>query len=294
MPGPGSRGDRAGTGLAPRSRSGDWRLVLFCYWSLAPVLALFAYVRDLADRLRASVLSFYKWNLIGPMQALRRLAQLSASCSTTRTSSWRSRTRRSTRSRPSSSARCWRCRSPCSWPASGRLSAFYQTVYFLPVITPMVPMAIAWKWIYDYNYGLLNYVLSLVGLPPVAWLTDPAIALWALVIMGVWKVLGYNLILFLVGIRNIPAPVPRGREPRRRLALAALRLRHPAAAAADPALRAGDRDDQRLQRLHPGLRDDAGLAGGAGPGGAGPGVRHLAERLPVLPHGLRLGRGGRR
>ena len=87
----------------------------------------------------------------------------------------------------------------------GRLMAFYQTVYFLPVITPMVPMAITWKWIYDYNYGLFNYALSLVGLPPVAWLTDPAIALWALVIVGVWKVLGYNLILFLVGIRNIPA-----------------------------------------------------------------------------------------
>ena len=86
-----------------------------------------------------------------------------------------------------------------------RLSAFYQTVYFLPVITPMVPMAIAWKWIYDYNYGLLNYALSLVGIPPIAWLTDAHIALWALVIMGVWKVLGYNLVIFLVGIRNIPA-----------------------------------------------------------------------------------------
>ena len=42
-------------------------------------------------------------------------------------------------------------------------------------------------------------------MPPVAWLTDPAIALWALIIMGIWKVLGYNLILFLVGLRNIPA-----------------------------------------------------------------------------------------
>jgi len=81
---------------------------------------------------------------------------------------------------------------------------FYQTVYFLPVITPMVPMAIAWKWIYDYNYGLFNYALSFLGIAAVPWLTDPQIALWALIIMGVWKVIGYNLILFLVGIRNIP------------------------------------------------------------------------------------------
>ena len=87
----------------------------------------------------------------------------------------------------------------------GRASAVYQTIYFLPVITPMVPMAIAWKWIYDYNYGILNYMLSLVGIPPVAWLTDAHIALWALIIMGVWKVLGYSLVIFLVGIRNIPA-----------------------------------------------------------------------------------------
>jgi multiple sugar transport system permease protein len=85
-----------------------------------------------------------------------------------------------------------------------RLSAFYQTAYFLPVITPMVPMAIAWKWIYDYNYGILNYFLSIFGIPSVPWLTDPRIALWALIVMGVWKMLGYNLVLFLVGIRNIP------------------------------------------------------------------------------------------
>ena len=87
----------------------------------------------------------------------------------------------------------------------GRASAVYQTIYFLPVITPLVPMSITWKWIYDYNYGLLNYALSLIGIPPIAWLTDAHIALWALVIMGVWKVLGYNLVIFLVSIRNIPA-----------------------------------------------------------------------------------------
>ena len=46
------------------------------------------------------------------------------------------------------------------------LAAIYQTIYFLPVITPLVPMSIAWKWIYDYNYGILNYALSLVGMPP--------------------------------------------------------------------------------------------------------------------------------
>ena len=180
----------------------DWRIILFCYLALAPVLALFAYVR-VVPIAWSVVLSFYKWNLISPLKpfigfanyelllsdenflvALKNTAIYSVATVVVSTA--------------------------LALPLAvflarkGRLSAFYQTVYFLPVITPMVPMAIAWKWIYDYNYGLLNYALSFVGVKPVPWLTDPEIALWALIIMSVWKVLGYNLILFLVGIRNIP------------------------------------------------------------------------------------------
>lgn len=66
-----------------------------------------------------------------------------------------------------------------------RLSPFYQTIYFLPVITPLIPMSIAWKWAYDYNYGVPNYLLSLVGLLAVPWLTDPSIALWVVIMMTV-------------------------------------------------------------------------------------------------------------
>ncbi|HWC02358.1 MAG TPA: sugar ABC transporter permease, partial [Methylomirabilota bacterium] len=54
-----------------------------------------------------------------------------------------------------------------------RFTAAYQTIYFLPVITPMVPMAIAWKWIFDARIGILNYLLSWFGVPPVGWLTSP-------------------------------------------------------------------------------------------------------------------------
>ena len=86
-----------------------------------------------------------------------------------------------------------------------RFTAAYQAIYFLPVITPMVPMAIAWKWIFDARIGILNYVLSWFGVPPVGWLTSPEVAIWSIIIMSVWKVLGYNLILLLVGLKNIPA-----------------------------------------------------------------------------------------
>ncbi len=69
----------------------------------------------------------------------------------------------------------------------------------------MVPMAIAWKWIYDPMYGILNYVLSLFGIPRVGWLVYPETALWAIIAMSIWKVIGYNMVLFLVGIKNIPS-----------------------------------------------------------------------------------------
>jgi multiple sugar transport system permease protein len=178
------------------------RLLLFCYLTLAPVLALFAYVR-VYPIAWSVILSFYDWNLIrarkpfvgfanyerlwtDPNFGLALKNTLVYSLATVIISILIALPLAVFLARRS------------------RLSAFYQTVYFLPVITPRVPMAIAWKWIYDYNYGLLNYGLSFIGLGPVAWLTDPSIALWALIVMSVWKVLGYNLILFLVGIRNIP------------------------------------------------------------------------------------------
>ena len=85
-----------------------------------------------------------------------------------------------------------------------RLTPFFEIIYFLPVITPMVPVAIIWKWIYDPSYGLLNYIISWFGVKPIGWLVYPDLALWAIVMVQVWKVLGYNMIIFLVGLRNIP------------------------------------------------------------------------------------------
>ena len=86
-----------------------------------------------------------------------------------------------------------------------RFTAAYQAIYFLPVITPMVPMAIAWKWIFDARVGILNYGLSWLGIAPIGWLTSPDVALWSIIIMSGWKVLGYNMVLLLVGLKNIPA-----------------------------------------------------------------------------------------
>ena len=88
--------------------------------------------------------------------------------------------------------------------SKSRASALYETIYFLPVITPMVPVAVVWKWIYDPTYGLLNYILSWFGISPVGWLVFPNTAMIAIIIMSVWKIVGYNMIIFLVGMRDIP------------------------------------------------------------------------------------------
>src|SRR5437660_2916359 len=185
---------------APSRRK--WGVILFCYLALAPVLALFAYIR-LVPIAWSVILSLYSWDFISlhkPLVGLGNYVRLMAD------ENFIQAVKNTTIYAISTVILRTLLALPLAVFLSGktRVAALYQTIYFLPVITPMVPMAIAWKWIYDYNYGILNYALSLLRLPSVAWLTDEKVAPWALIIMSVWKVLGYNLILFLVGIRNIP------------------------------------------------------------------------------------------
>jgi len=85
-----------------------------------------------------------------------------------------------------------------------RLGGWYEFAYFLPVVIPMVPVSMIWKWMYDTTYGIINILLKAIGLSPVGWLTEPKIALYSIIIMSIWKVLGYYMVLFLVGLRNIP------------------------------------------------------------------------------------------
>jgi multiple sugar transport system permease protein len=179
-----------------------WYVIVFCYAALAPVLGLFAYIRAFPIAWSV-ILSFHQWDLISTIKPFVGFANY---LKIARDANFLLALKNTTIYSVATVVFSTLIALPLAVFLSGkmRLAALYQTIYFLPVITPMVPMAIAWKWIYDYNYGVLNYALSIVRIPAVAWLTDERIALWALIIMSVWKVLGYNLILFLVGIRNIP------------------------------------------------------------------------------------------
>ena len=80
----------------------------------------------------------------------------------------------------------------------------YRTAYFLPVISSTVAIALLWDWIYAPDYGLLNFLLRSLHLPTSQWLGDPATAMPAIIIMSVWRGLGFNMVIFLAGLQGIP------------------------------------------------------------------------------------------
>ena len=83
--------------------------------------------------------------------------------------------------------------------------SFYRAIYFIPVISPMVAVSAVWIWIYEpESGGLANYILGLFGVSPLGWLNDPKWAMPAIIIMSIWKGLGYNIVIFLAGLQNIP------------------------------------------------------------------------------------------
>jgi multiple sugar transport system permease protein len=86
-----------------------------------------------------------------------------------------------------------------------RGQSFFRTAYFLPFITPMVSVALVWGWLYDPTYGLINWFLQQAHLidKPIPWLYDPKTALWAVMILRVWKDIGYNIVIFLAGLQTV-------------------------------------------------------------------------------------------
>lgn len=80
---------------------------------------------------------------------------------------------------------------------------FFQTMYFLPYVTSTIAIGLVWKWIFNENNGLLNYVLSLFGIGKVAWLSDKNTMMISLIIFSIWKSLAFDILIFLAGLQNI-------------------------------------------------------------------------------------------
>jgi multiple sugar transport system permease protein len=81
----------------------------------------------------------------------------------------------------------------------------YRTIFFLPIVMPVIIAAVVWTFIYEPSYGVINFVLSSFGFEKHAWLGSQKEALFAVVVVSVWKQTGYFMIIFLAGLKNIPA-----------------------------------------------------------------------------------------
>lgn len=85
-----------------------------------------------------------------------------------------------------------------------RWKGVFRTAFFAPVVTTLVAVAVVWKYLYHPRFGLINRILGLVGIAPIDWLNDPQWALFAIILLSVWKNFGYDVIILVAGLNNIP------------------------------------------------------------------------------------------
>lgn len=94
----------------------------------------------------------------------------------------------------------------------GKVYAFVQGALFSPHIISLVSISMLWMWLMDSNYGLLNWFLNLFGISNVPWLTSPSTSLLSLVIVAVWKGIGFNALIFIAGLQSIPKDIYEAAE----------------------------------------------------------------------------------
>jgi multiple sugar transport system permease protein len=85
-----------------------------------------------------------------------------------------------------------------------RFKALFRTALFVPVVTTLVAVAIVWRYLYHPRFGPLSAGLTLLGVTPIDWLGDPRWAMPAIILMALWKNLGFNMVIFLTGLQSIP------------------------------------------------------------------------------------------
>jgi ABC-type sugar transport system permease subunit len=90
-------------------------------------------------------------------------------------------------------------------PLRGRIVA--RTVVFMPYIIMVTVVGMVWRWILDTRFGILNYYLSFIGISSVSWLTSSSLSMIAIVIASVWWTIGYNTVIFLAALQDIPKEI---------------------------------------------------------------------------------------
>ncbi|SDU77921.1 carbohydrate ABC transporter membrane protein 1, CUT1 family [Jiangella alkaliphila] len=86
----------------------------------------------------------------------------------------------------------------------GRFVRALRAFYFVPAVTGIVAISLVWGYLYNTQFGLFNWLLSLVGVEPVQWLSDPELAKFSVALVAVWRGTGLNIIIFLAALQGIP------------------------------------------------------------------------------------------
>jgi multiple sugar transport system permease protein len=189
---------------ARRTPHRTWLRYRFVFIVLAPILALFVYLRVIPTG-QAIVMSLFDWQLIAPAKNFvgldnyaRLLSDNNFRLAMTNTAIFAVATT------ILSVLLALGLAAVLSRTVSGRLGGAIELLYFAPVLVSMVPVTLGWREIFNYQHGVLNSALGVFGIGRQAWLSDPSLTLVAVIILSVWKQLGYNLIILLVGMRAIP------------------------------------------------------------------------------------------
>jgi multiple sugar transport system permease protein len=181
-----------------------WVRYRFVFLALAPVMALFVYLR-VVPTAQALLMSFFKWELIKPADQFVGLDNYTNLLSD---DNFRQALFNTTifavATTIFSVLIALGLAALLARYVGGRLGGAIELLYFAPVLVPMVPVTLGWRIIFNYQHGILNAALGLVGIDKVPWLSDPNMALVAVVILSVWKQVGYNMIILIVGMRAIP------------------------------------------------------------------------------------------
>lgn len=81
--------------------------------------------------------------------------------------------------------------------------SFFETIFFMPYVTSTIAIGIVFRYFFNGSYGIINYLLGLVGIPAVNWLDNVNMSMPTLIIFGIWSSLAFNIIILLAGMRNI-------------------------------------------------------------------------------------------
>lgn len=86
-----------------------------------------------------------------------------------------------------------------------RFKSFFRVCFFIPVISAPAAVAMVWRWLYNSDFGIINYALSLIGIEGPNWIGSSKYVLISIMIVGIWSMVGYNMVILLAGLQDIPS-----------------------------------------------------------------------------------------